>query len=593
MMKTYKILFCFFLILMSGFGFSQPVPNYVATNGLVGWWGFNGNAQDGSGNGNHGTINGTTLTTDRFGNLNAAYYFNGSNNYIQIPNSATLNPNYITISGWINFAGYAFNEQNGARAIITKWYQLSNCGGLGDSYNFQLSAINSQNVLALSTNANSQLVNSVNSSNYLINLNNWYHFVVINSPTSQYIYVNGSLVSSISGGLVICPTTNDLYFGADNFQGTLWRHFNGTIDDIGIWNRALTPQEINNLYNSQLPTQTSLCLPTITTSSPSSVGVDTVVIGGDVSNDGGSSIVLRGICYSTSPNPNMGNERTENGSGIGSYNSVLRGLISSTTYFARSYAKNSSGVVVYGNEVSFTTSASLPGFRCPGTPTVTDIDGNIYNTVQIGTQCWTQSNLKTSRYRNGDNILAYGSQHTWAFTNSGAYSIYNHDWGNDLIYGKLYNNYAVMDSRSLCPTGWHVPSDAEWNLLVKYLDPNADTFCVNCLQSSIAGGALKSIATQPSQGGWTSPNTGATNSSGFTALPGGRRLGSPNSPFLGFGHTGFDGIANNCRWWSSSPSVPGSVPCSWARTLDYASGEFGRNNGFSCADGFSIRCLKD
>ncbi|MFM7911412.1 MAG: hypothetical protein ACKO9W_04455, partial [Bacteroidota bacterium] len=157
----------------------------------------------------------------------------------------------------------------------------------------------------------------------------------------------------------------------------------GKLDDIGIWNRALSQQEITNLYNSQLPTQTSLCLPTITTTSPSSVGVDSVVIGGNITNDGGSSIVLRGVCYSTSPNPNMGNLRTNDGSGIGSFNTVLRGLNPSTTYYARSYAKNSNGVVVYGNEVSFTTSSSLPGVRCPGTPTVTDIDGNVYNSVQI------------------------------------------------------------------------------------------------------------------------------------------------------------------------------------------------------------------
>ena len=142
--------------------------------------------------------------------------------------------------------------------------------------------------------------------------------------------------------------------------------YNGKMDNLGMWNRALTPQEITNLYNSQPTTQTSLCLPTITTSSPSSVGVDTVVIGGDISNDGGSSIVLRGVCYSPSPNPNMGNQRTEDGSGIGSFNTVLRGLTSSTTYYARSYAKNSNGVVVYGNEVSFSTSSITIGSNYAG-----------------------------------------------------------------------------------------------------------------------------------------------------------------------------------------------------------------------------------
>jgi hypothetical protein len=154
-----------------------------------------------------------------------------------------------------------------------------------------------------------------------------------------------------------------LKFGVER-EGT--EFFKGKLDDIGIWNRALTPQEITNLYNSQLPSQTSLCLPTITTTSPSSVGVDTVVIGGDISNDGGSSIVLRGVCYSTSPNPNMGNQRTEDGSGTGSFNTVLRRLNPSTTYYVRSYAKNSNGVVVYGNEVSYTTASIIIGSSIAG-----------------------------------------------------------------------------------------------------------------------------------------------------------------------------------------------------------------------------------
>ncbi|MFM7912349.1 MAG: hypothetical protein ACKO9W_09225, partial [Bacteroidota bacterium] len=129
-----------------------------------------------------------------------------------------------------------------------------------------------------------------------------------------------------------------------------------------------------------------------------------------------------------------GNSRTEDGSGIGSFNTVLRGLTSSTTYYARSYTKNSNGVVAYGNEVSFTTSVSLPGVRCPGTPMVTDIDGNIYNTVQIGTQCWTQSNLKVRKYRNGDNIPTGLSNADWQFTTSGAYAIYDNDPVNDGLY---------------------------------------------------------------------------------------------------------------------------------------------------------------
>ena len=315
------------------------------------------------------------------------------------------------------------------------------------------------------------------------------------------------------------------------------------------------------------PPQSSFCLPSITTDGATAVGFDSVVIGGNISSDGGSSIVLRGVCYSTSPNPNMGNSRTEDGSGIGSFITVLRGLISSTTYYARSYAKNSNGVVAYGNEVSFTTGSVAPSFVC-GSSTVSDVDNNTYNTVQIGTQCWTQSNLKTSKFRNGDNIPTGLSNSSWQNTTSGAYAIYNNDLVNDGLYGKLYNHYAVTDSRGLCPTGWHVPSDGEWTTLENHLGG-----------SSVAGGALKSTAMHPTPGGWNPPNTGATNSSGFTALPGGLR----NS--VG----GFFDLAGVGVWWSSSV-LSGSN--AWDRLLySYYSSIYRLYNLRS--SGFSVRCLKD
>jgi uncharacterized protein (TIGR02145 family) len=309
-----------------------------------------------------------------------------------------------------------------------------------------------------------------------------------------------------------------------------------------------------------------LCLPSLITSLPINIGIDSVIIGGNITNDGGSSVVLRGICYSTSPNPNMGNQRTEDGSGIGSFNTVLRGLTSSITYYARSYAKNSNGVVVYGNEVTFTTSAS--GVRCPGTPTVTDIDGNVYNTVQIGNQCWTQSNLKVSKYRNGDTIPTGLNYFQWSSTTSGAYAIYDNNPINDGLYGKLYNHYTVTDSRGLCPTGWHVPTDAEWTTLENHFGG-----------SSLAGGSLKSTAMQPTLGGWNPPNTGATNSSGFTALPGGVRTSDGDFLFMPY-----DGC-----WWSSSVASGSSV---WYRILFNYSSDIARGDDYR-SSGFSVRCCRD
>lgn len=317
--------------------------------------------------------------------------------------------------------------------------------------------------------------------------------------------------------------------------------------------------------STNLKAQT-LCLPTVQTTNASNVGSDSAILGGVVLNDGGNSVVLRGVCYGTSPNPNMGQERTENGSGTGTFTSTLRNLTGGTVYYARSYAKNSLGVVAYGNQVIFTTSA-MSNFQC-GTSVVMDVEGTSYSTVQIGTQCWMQTNLKTSSYRNGDPINTGLGNTAWGTATSGAYSFANNDPANISLYGKLYNQYAVLDPRGLCPTGWHVPSTADWSSLVTFLGG-----------PSLAGGAMKSTRTLPIPGGWLAPNSGATNSSGFSALPGGMRTtgGGYSSP----------GIGGN--WWHSSMSGSQGMYL----YLDATTPTVVMSSFTSQANGFSVRCIQD
>jgi uncharacterized protein (TIGR02145 family) len=315
-------------------------------------------------------------------------------------------------------------------------------------------------------------------------------------------------------------------------------------------------------------------VPTVTTVNISGVSASGALTGGDVSIDGGASVTARGVAYGLSSNPTISNNVTNNGSGIGAYTSAITGLTPLTTYFVRAYATNSVGTA-YGNELTFTTTV-MPSFSC-GTSTVTDVDGNSYNTVQVGAQCWMQSNLKVSKYRNGDNIPAGWFNSDWGNTTSGAYSIFGHNPVNDGLYGKLYNHYAVMDTRGLCPSGWHVPTDEEWNVMVKYLDPNADTGAVGW-QNSNAGGALKSTAILPTPSGWSPPNTGATNSSGFTAGPGGHRDYDGN----------FNEFSNNGYWWSSSFSGSNA----FYRNLTFINGNIYRLNT-TRTYGFSARCLRD
>jgi uncharacterized protein (TIGR02145 family) len=193
---------------------------------------------------------------------------------------------------------------------------------------------------------------------------------------------------------------------------------------------------------------------------------------------------------------------------------------------------------------------------------LTDLDGNIYPSVTIGTQCWTQTNLNVSKYRNGDPIPQVTDPTQWPNLTTGAWCYYENNTANGTAYGKLYNWYAVNDPRGLAPTGYHVPSDAEWTTLSTFLGGEA-----------VAGGKMKATT------GWTAPNIAATNSSGFTGLPGGYRY--YNGSFYYIGDSGF--------WWSASEYV---TTYAWYRYLYYNYGTAYRDY-FNENLGFSVRCLRD
>ena len=278
---------------------------------------------------------------------------------------------------------------------------------------------------------------------------------------------------------------------------------------------------------------TTYNLPTVTTNAVSNVAETSATCGGNVSSDGGATVTARGVCWSTSQNPTTSSSHTTDGSGMGSFTSSLTGLTASTTYYVRAYATNSIGTT-YGNEVSFTTttgSSAQDGQPCPGTPTLTDVDGNTYNTVWIGQQCWMKENLRTTKYADGTSILV-GPSCTQTST-KGYWYYPNKDSSNNSTYGLLYNWKAVIRNTSatpstnpnrlqgICPTGWHVPSNAEWTQLTDYVSSQSQYICGSS-NTHIA----KSLATQT---GWVNssedcaigntPN--ANNATGFSALPAG------------------------------------------------------------------------
>ncbi len=208
---------------------------------------------------------------------------------------------------------------------------------------------------------------------------------------------------------------------------------------------------------------------------------------------------------------------------------------------------------------------------CDPEHTIIDIDGNVYPTIVIGTREWMARNLKVSHYRNGDEIPNVTDRLEWIALSSGAYCWYNNNQATfEPLYGKLYNWYVVNDSRNLCPSGWHVPTDTEWATLIDLLGGY-----------SVAGGKIKETGTTH----WYSPNTGATNETCFTALGGGCRNFWDNS------NANFNYYMSIGWWWSSTQDPDQTYraffyDCSKDNTTVY-------RNSVDKRQGNSVRCIKD
>jgi uncharacterized protein (TIGR02145 family) len=283
-------------------------------------------------------------------------------------------------------------------------------------------------------------------------------------------------------------------------------------------------------------------IPVLTTIAVSGITSTTAKSGGSISSDGGGSITDRGVCWSTSENPTTADSKTNDGTGTSDFESTITGILVNSTYYVRAYAINKAGIA-YGNQVSYFSG-------------VTDVEGNNYPIVNIGTQCWMQENLKVTKYIDGSSIPYVTDSVTWINISTAAYCWFKNDISNKKTSnGALYKYYTVISNNNLCPSGWHIPSADEWTILTDFLGgPN------------VAGEKMKSTT------GWNSNGNG-TNSSGFNGISSGFR--SSNAGFFG------SGISNS--WWSSTGD---------------AFALFSTNKGFQLANqsknmGFSVRCLRN
>lgn len=287
-------------------------------------------------------------------------------------------------------------------------------------------------------------------------------------------------------------------------------------------------------------------LPAVTTGTIDNIAVTSASGAGTITNNGGAPITESGLCWSKDTVPTINDQHTT-GTDTSSFTEVLSNLEAGTVYFVRAYATNAGGTG-YGNVVYFATSAQ-------------DVDNNVYHTVIIGHQLWMVENLRATHYRNGDPLYKAMNYSDWSIRNNsaGAFCSYNYDDANAAVYGMLYNSMATIDSRNVCPEGWHLPSMDEWRTLRDFLGGN-----------EVAGGKMKEAGTDH----WLML-TGSSNSSGFTGLP----AGSCH-------YDEFDGMGKLTYFWSD-PKEESTV----ALLNEYES-LVGTTNK-PPATGFSIRCIRD
>jgi len=348
------------------------------------------------------------------------------------------------------------------------------------------------------------------------------------------------------------PTLDDDFTDEGPGTGSFTSNLTGLADGTTYYVRAYATNSAGTAYGNEVSfTTDEIVLATLTTANASAITSFTAMSGGNVTSNGGGTITARGICWSTTAEPTISDNTIPGGTGTGSFTSELSGLDASTTYYVRAYATNSAGTA-YGSQVSFTTTESL-----------SDIDGNEYATVEIGSQVWMAEPLATSSYSDGTAIPLVTSNTEWSNLTSPGYCFYNNDEATyGATYGALYNWYAV-NAGNLCPDGWHVPTTDDWSILISNIG-GADQ-----------AGKLKEAGTVH----WNSPNTGATNETGFTALPGGYRLS--NGGYVNMGAWG--------HWWLP---VQVDEDLAWYMYLSYDNTNITLTQ-FNKKIGLSIRCIED
>lgn len=365
-------------------------------------------------------------------------------------------------------------------------------------------------------------------------------------------------VAGICWGTAVNPSIEGLHTNDSTGSIIFTSTITGLDPNTLYYARAYAVNSIGIAYGNEIRVTTNAAAPQLTTLVVSAITTSTATSGGKITYAGGADIIAKGICWSTFPDPDTSDMFINVGVDTSSFSSQMTGLSPGNRYFVRAYAKNKAGIA-YGNQVIFNTK-------------IADVEGNLYNTVVIGTQVWMAENLRTTKYNTSVAIPNVTVNANWISLTTGAYCWYNNDITFKPSFGALYNWFAVKAGQ-LCPTGWHVPTDEEFKTLELSLGMDPGQVDVWGWRGTDQGTQMKNVT------GWDTGGNG-TNSSGFSALPGGYRYGVTGAFYL---------LTSITYWWNSTEH---DADRGWYRRLDSSRSDIYKAST-SKKGGKYIRCLKN
>ena len=538
------------------------VPGYVPAEGLVSWYSFDGNANDGSGNENHAVESANA-------NLMPSFVYDSHWNrevieFDDIDDELTvLAPNQLGVGNEFSFSTWLIpNEQNHGQVVSMD----------AGRFSFFLHGANDHFDALSSTSWASEAYYCGWNNHPYVHPDGWFHMTITISSDSIKAFGNGQFIAGMDCGGQSTFDTN-IIFGYRNMYSSGDYHWGGRLADCGMWNRALSASEVLALYNAEPPgpgcTDPTACNFNEEATSDDGSCIPSGCMEPLACNYNALAECPGDTCdYTCCPGPGCCGpgmhwdynaaqcaidescEDDLDGDGVIGVNDLMQ-LLSS-----------------FGTDCTPDEEPETAEFTC-GDPVT--YHGYDYATVQIGEQCWFAENLRNEYYSNGDAIPGDLSDLQWSSISEGAQAVYDNDNANLEDYGRLYNGYAVIDSRGVCPNDWHVPSDDEFIVLELELGL-AQT------ETQELGWRGTDQGTQLKASPEDAPSWNGTNSSGFTSLP--------------CGYREYGGAFHNFAYWGYH----------WTNT-EYQNGILRRKLSSSYTEidryfntpqyGFSIRCLKD